>query len=989
MVAAADFAAANPLAVQARDDSSGDFRIDFARSFGPPTDQPVALLRTGTGNIDIAAGHDVVLGSYTTSSDEILGAQIYTAGRAVGTGSFTVPSMALNNSYLGSAATTKLAAQYPHGGGDISLFAEHDVLGVTTQQLFSDWLFRQGQTTINSAGETVFVGATPTKSGYATSWWVQFDRFNQNLATFGGGDLQVTARRGDVVDLSVSAATTGYVDGVPGTAVTERGGGDLTVAAGGDIRGGTFYAQKGDMKLMAGGDVTSGERIVEYTDTLTGDPVAMNMLPVIALGNGSVNILAGGDAAIEAVLNPTLIPQSATNQVSANKNSSFSYFGTYGDKSSMSLTALSGNATLRNSQNVLRGINRIDPDTPRSVDGLDDGLNAFYTYYPGSLTLLAASGSIDVMAGFSMAPSPSGQLSLLAADSITVGSGRQGADSSAIVMLDRDPALMPSTTRPAGYDAVEESLLATLGGNVQGLAAHTSGGLHAGDAEPVRVVAASGNIVGLADTEYTLVAAKAADIQAGRDIRNFGVYAQHLAADQVTRISAGRSITAPTEIDGSSPVAFRIGGPGRFEMLAGKAIDFGNSQGLVSAGNSDNPYLPAVADYGTNAQYEPPRYGADLLLAAGLTQGLKAGEFLNALPATSLSPALIDAARQAVSDAGTPFRRADGTITTTPDAAEIWAAFTTLPSTTRESLYRAQVANINDTFFAAVIAQVKAEPKNFSAFDALLARYLGNPGGGGDINVFGSQIKTLRRGNIDIFVPNGTLYAGVVSTPATLLAAKTAAELGIFTISGGEIRIMVGQDISVNQGRIFSLGGGDITLISQYQDIDAGRGAKTAASAPPPTLEFDAFGNARIDISSSVSGSGIRTLKTGAKVPLASIYAASPRGVFDAGDAGVGSSGSVDVIAGSVLNAGNISASNGVSGVTAVDTGNVGGAVAAPSAQNTRPEDAVRSAQGKDGGLRSTTFLSVDVLGYGDGTEGSAASPNEGKPVDGKRRERK
>lgn len=987
MVAAADFAAANPLAVQAREDSSGDFQIDFARSFGTSTDQPVALLRTGTGNIDIAAGHDIVLGSFETSAGEKLAAQIYTAGRPATTGSFTAPSIALNNSYLGSAATTKANAQYPVDGGDISLFAMNDVLGVATQQLFTDWLYRQGQTSIDSSGASVFVGATPLKSGYATSWWVQFDRFNQNLATFGGGDLQVAARQGNVVDLSVAAASTGYADGTPGTAVSERGGGNLTVQAGGDIRGGTFYAQKGDVRLTAGGDITYGERVVEYTDTVTGELVSLNTLPVIALGSGSAHILARGDAAIEGVLNPTLMPQSASNQLSVAANSSYSYFGTYTDNSGVDLTSLSGNARLRNSQNVLRRLNRVDPDTPRSVEGLDDGLNAFYTYYPGSLSMLAASGNIDVLAGFSMAPSATGQLSLLAAGSVTVGGGRQGDDASAIVMLDRDPALMPSTSRPAGYAAVEESLLGALGGATQGLAAHTSGGLHAGDSEPVRVVAAGGNIVGLADVDYTLVSAKAADIQAGGDIRNFGLYAQHLAADQVSRIRAGGSITAPTEIDGSSPVGFRIGGPGRFEMLAGKAIDFGNSQGLVSAGNSDNPYLPAVADYGTTTGYDAPRYGADLLLAAGLTQGLKAEDFLLSLPAASISPGLTEAARQTVADAGTPFRRADGTITTTPDAGEIWTAFASLPGDTRQALYQAQVSNINDSFFAAVIAQVKAEPTNLSAFDAILARYLGNAGSGGDINVFGSQIKTLRRGNIDIFAPHGSLYAGVVSTPASLLAAKTAAELGIFTISGGEIRIMVGQDISVNQGRIFTLGGGDISLVSQYQDIDAGRGAKTAASAPPPTLEFDAFGNARIDISSSVSGSGIRTLKTGAKVPLASIYAASPRGVFDAGDAGVGSSGSVDIVAASVLNAGNITASNGVSGVPAVDTSNVGGAVAAPTSQNTRPEDAVRSAIGKDGAMRGTTFLSVDVLGFGDGTESAPATGGDNKAGDGKRKE--
>lgn len=981
MVAAADFAAANPLAVLAREDESGDFRIDFKRSPSSPNDLPVALLRTGTGNIDLAAGHDVILGSVESLAGELLSAQVYTAGRASGTGSFTAPSIALNSAY-GALSTNKAQAQYAVDGGDIGIFAQHDVQGVATQQLFTDWLYRQGQTKLDNSGNTVFAGASPSKSGYATSWWVQYDRFNQGLATFGGGDIHVTASTGNVSNLSLAAATTAYVDGVPGTAVTERGGGDVDVHAGGDIRGGTFYAQKGNVALNAGGDITYGDRVIEYTDTYTYELVSMNVLPVIALGDGVASVVARGDVTVEGVLNPTLVPQSATNQVSANANSSYSYFGSYSKDSGVSLLSMAGDVTLRNSQNVLRRINRIDPELPRSIENLDSGLNLFYTCYPGSLKAVSAGGDIDVLAGFSMAPSPTGQLSLLAAGSVKVGTARQGEDTSSIVMLDRDPALMPSTSRPAGNESIpDETLLSALGGIVQGLASHTSGGLHAGDSEPVHVVADSGDIVGLSDVDYTLVSAKAADISAGGDITNFGLYAQHLTADQVTSVVAGGNIVAPTEVDGSSSVAFRIGGPGRFEMLAGKGIDFGNSQGLVSAGNADNPYLPTVDDYGTNATYSSRRYGADLLLVAGLTQGLKYAEFLDSRQPSTLSPALTEAARQAVIDTygDGSFHRADGSLLAAPTVDEIWAGFKALSEERREAFYTAQVSNINDAFFAAVIAQAQAEPKNLMAFDDLIAHYIAPGGYMGDINVFGSQIKTLRRGNIDIFTPNGSLYAGVVSTPASLLAVKTAAELGIFTISGGEIRILVGQDISVNQGRIFSLGGGDITLVSQYQDIDAGRGAKTAASAPPPTLEFDAFGNARIDISSSVAGSGIRTLKTGADVPLASVYAASPRGTFDAGDAGVGSSGDVVLVAASVLNANNISAAGALSGAPAVDTGSLGGAVAAPNVQTNQAEDVARNAMGGSARNRLMTFLTVDVLGFGDGEESDDDRKSKGR----------
>lgn len=986
LVAAADFAAANPLAVNARADDSGDFKLGFTRSTGTATDQPVALIRTGTGNIDVAAGHDVVFDSFTTIQNEVLAGQIYTAGRpTVVASAFKAPSIGLNKSYLGSSGNTSANAVFPTDGGDIRLYADHDILGAATAQLFTDWLFRQGQTRIDANGNTVFAGTA--SNPYATAWWVQFDRFNQNVATFGGGNVNVIARSGDVANLSASAASTAYVAGNPGTGVTEQGGGDVMVNAGGDIRGGAFYAQKGNVSLKAAGDIVAGDRLVDFEDSATGNVLQLSVLPVVGLGDGQVRVVAGGDAGIESVVNPTLIPQSVDNAPAASQNSRYSYFSTYGAESGVEVVSLAGNVKLGNSVNALNLVNRSDSLTPRTPDGLDNGLLLFYAYYPGTVSLTALGGDIDLAAGFTMAPAAKGQLSMLAKGSIRADGTQLGEDLTSVVMLDRDPTLMPSIARPAGNETLPaDDLLNALRGEVKGLAYHTSGGLHAGDSQVVKIVADEGDIVGRGDTAFGLVSAKAAEITAGGDIKDFGVYLQHLSAGDVSTIKAGGSITAPTEADGSSPVTYRIGGPGRLQMLAGKNIDFGNSQGLVSAGNSDNAYLPAVADYGSNTAYKEPRYGADLLLAAGLAQGLKSESFLYSRSPATLPAGLTAAARQAViaAQGDGQFHRVDGSVAAAPTADEIWASFKALTPTLRTTFYKAHQSDINDAFFAALVAQVQAEPKNLSAFDAMIASFIQAGSGKGDINVFGSQIKTLRRGNIDIFTPNGSLYAGVVSTPASLLAAKTPADLGIFTVSGGEIRILVGEDISVNQGRIFTLGGGDITLVSQYQDIDAGRGAKTAASAPPPTLEFDAFGNARVDISSSVAGSGIRTLKTGPSVPVSSVFAASPRGVFDAGDAGVGSSGNVVLVAATVLNANNISASGSVSGAPAVNAGGLGGAVAAPTVQASKAEDVARSAfGGKDALAKAFTFLTVDVLGIGDGSESAAAGDER------KRRERK
>jgi filamentous hemagglutinin len=231
---------------------------------------------------------------------------------------------------------------------------------------------------------------------------------------------------------------------------------------------------------------------------------------------------------------------------------------------------------------------------------------------------------------------------------------------------------------------------------------------------------------------------------------------------------------------------------------------------------------------------------------------------------------------------------------------------------------------------------------------------------GGDINVFGSQVKTEQGGSIDLLAPGGSVVAGLVSVPV-YLQSKPASENGIFTVRGGAIRSLVKQDFLVNQGRVFSLGGGDISLISQYGNIDAGRGTKTASSAPPPLLTTDASGNTKIDISASISGSGIATLSTSDKQAPSNVYAVAPRGIFDAGDAGVRSTGTVEIQASVVLNAGNIAASSGVSGAVAVDAG-AAAASAAPSNTNST-QDATKQLAAAPQDLLG---LTVELLGFGD-----------------------
>ena len=66
----------------------------------------------------------------------------------------------------------------------------------------------------------------------------------------------------------------------------------------------------------------------------------------------------------------------------------------------------------------------------------------------------------------------------------------------------------------------------------------------------------------------------------------------------------------------------------------------------------------------------------------------------------------------------------------------------------------------------------------------------------------------------------------------------------------------------VNQSRVFTLQGGDIVIWSSEGNIDAGRGAKSAISAPPPTITVSATGQIQVQFSDAIAGSGIRGILT-------------------------------------------------------------------------------------------------------------------------------
>jgi hypothetical protein len=161
---------------------------------------------------------------------------------------------------------------------------------------------------------------------------------------------------------------------------------------------------------------------------------------------------------------------------------------------------------------------------------------------------------------------------------------------------------------------------------------------------------------------------------------------------------------------------------------------------------------------------------------------------------------------------------------------------------------------------------------------------------------------------------------------------------------------------------------------SSNGDIDAGKGAKTALSAPPPRLIYDSrTGSYRAELSGEATGSGIGTLRTLPDVPEGDVVLMAPHGVVDAGDAGIRVSGNLTIAAQSIRNADNVQISGTSVGMPAAHN-DIG---ALTSANNTAAASQQSSAPAQENN-QGPSIIIVEFLGFGGAdTDGRQESRSE------------
>lgn len=920
LIAGADASAADPLAVKP---GSGDVTLKAGK-----------LVRTGTGDIRIASGRNIILADNKSA--------IYTAGRIADPASGFV---------------TPANAQFSQGGGNVSLAALGDIVGSPSAQLYSNWLFRQGK--LNADG-----------TAYTTqpAWWVRFDQFQQGIGALGGGDVIIKAG-GKVENVSASAPTQARVmatDKIVATAnLVRTGGGDVRVEAGSDLLGGQYYADLGDLDLKVGGNIV-GQPVNTGTKT---NPVYKTLYTILALGNAQARVQAQGDVNIHAVLNPHLVVQS-TNNVTGAGDAKWSLFSTYGEDSGANLISLDGAVTLHNATTTLTSTvatlkesyeKDANNKTPLSLWKSNNDYKygeILLSYLPPSLSATAFQGDVLVNGTQPiMNSSGSSNLTLLAANSVDI--------SSKVVMSDMDPAKIPNALRPSATAVDFNPALSTT--------KHAVDPTHTGDTQPVRIYAVNGDVEGKSET-LSLTLPKFFQVRAGRDVRDLGILAQHVNAGDISRVEAGRDVVFPINKDASDRADgsyIWVGGPGRLEVTAGRNVDLGASAGIVSRGGLDNTALPKEGvDLHVTAGVGPKGVdyvgAVDRLIASLESSGgspddatLWQARWLTGDDALSGSSAL--AAVKAV-DAQT----ADGQRGRVREMIYSALRTTGRDSNNLDSLY---AADYKRGYAALELVFPGISEKTP---DGSFKNYLG------EINLFASRIKSERGGNIEFMVPGGGVVVGLSNTPKGLATSyidngtkinevlKTN-PLGILVSEKGDVRGFARDDILVNQSRILTVGGGDILLWSSEGDIDAGKGKKTASAVPPPIVKTDKEGNTTTELQGAATGSGIGALFAGG-ITAGDVDLVAPKGTVNAGDAGI-RAGNLNIAAQIILGADNITVSGSSSGTPVADTSaataTTSGATAAGGDQTTAAL-AQNLADATTKNSFRPTFITAEVVGHGE-----------------------
>ena len=825
------------------------------------------------------------------------------------------------------------------------------------------------------------------------------------LLEYGGGDLVIKAG--------------GNIDG--GAYYVERGTG--TLSAEGEIT--TNYTRSPSLVYLGTTGAPSAS-IIQSTNPLVFDPATW--LPTtLFVGKSTFDVSARGNVLLGPVTNAFLLPQGINNKFWYK-----SYFNTFSENAGATVASYGGSVTHRlsvtmpgqstpqpilsawlSSHNLFTGSGSESRSSNYQpwLRLAEASITAFSTQFrllAPNLTSTAYAGNVSIVGDATLFPSAIGGLELVASDSVAGlhVSGRSLVNgqpvniwtTSSINVSDADPSSARGIASPIAYANFAGRTLNTLRlsrldpfgsvdplfeetGSYTGAAAsivtkqalHSADLLHVGDNNPVRLYAGNGDI-----TSLTLYSPKAAQILAARDITDVSFYIQNVRSSDISIVSAGRDIvpnnanatlrslannialgnivgdlsfsTVAGTTTNALPGDIQINGPGVLEVLAGRNLDLGTEAngtngtgiGITSIGNFRNPFLPTE--------------GADVIAFAGVTGLGGTG------PALGLSGSSL---------ALSSFIQSFGS-----DAAFQSAYLQRLGATDLTGLSEEQKSIVGLEIF---FRRLRDAGRNYSTagnYDSGLAAVnalFANNTATGSLFTRARDIRTSLNGSITLAVAGGgvTMASDIFGNPLT--------PPGIVTEFGGGVSIFTDRSLDIGQARIFTLRGGDVLIWSTNGNIAAGTAPKTVVTAPPTRVSIDVTSaDVKIELGGLATGGGIGVLASVAGVKAGDVDLIAPKGTVDAGDAGIRSTGNLNIAATTVLNASNIQVSGSTSGVSSgpsVAAPNISGMTSAgnqSAAQNSVTNDVTRDRTQQAQPIAKDeppSIITIEVLGYGGGED--------------------
>jgi filamentous hemagglutinin len=914
--------------------SNKDLKINGTLSDGFDGVATTATLQAGnTFSYDLVAGADYTAAN-VMETIQGTGNLDLASGKLIRTGQGDIRMATGGNLKLGSSASVIYTVGQK--AGDLAGFDAPVASTSSTSNGINaaSYLTNGGDIIIDAQGDVVgALGAGNSqqlannwlfRQGSGTSnrdltWWVRPDLFRAGVATFGGGDVIVNAG-GSVTNFSAAAPTTARYDTNGTGANRVDGGGDVNISAGGDIVNGVYHAGRGEVSLNAEGAVRK---------TPNG-PFGTT----VSLQDANANVSGVNGVFIESIHNPTLLHQASINSTSnLVTNGASPYFSSYGAESAVNLESLTGDAAIGAGTNIASGTR---------VSGFNGALvTGALEFMPANVAVKTYSGNIKSDSlQLTLAPAPKGNLSMLAAGDINLVS---------VVLSDADASLLANVVNPANNANDANADLRAF------RVSNAASPIHKGDDQQLSIVAKNGSIQ--TSPSGIIKSPKAAYIVAGKDI-SLSADIQHVNAGDISVVRAGRDIIMPT----GEAAQIRLGGQGDILVEAGRDVSLGSSKGIVTVANTQNANLPAD--------------GASITVLAGLGKdGANLETYVNDyINPTGAGPSEIKADAKKLAayrrDTATAVANYMRGLTGKADLSEASAMTQYLAlDKDRQSVFAYR------HFSSELLASAKnsTDSSKQQRGDAAIATlFPNNRTYNGDLALFNSQLRTLRNGSIDILTPGGFINAGVPTSAGE--------NIGIITEFGGDIRAFAETGFQVEQSKVITQYGSNITVWANNGDIDAGRGSKTALSTPSRVISTDADGNTTVEIKGSAAGSGIRAQTydldgpTGALTAprLGDVALIAPRGVLNAGEAGIGAGNFIGV-ATVVLGANNITVAGSSSGIPVADTGSLAGSLAGTTNAVTDSTKSIASDVGRQASQNAAkpsqsfipSIISVDVISIG------------------------